>query len=84
MLIIIVNADISASIGTSISIIVVPALTLVFALLLALILVFRLILVFLYYTRLMASHSSTPAWKIPWTEESGRLQSMGSLRVAHD
>ena len=26
----------------------------------------------------MASHSSTPAWKIPWTEESGRLQSMGS------
>ena len=29
----------------------------------------------------MATHSSTLAWKIPWTEESGRLQSMGSLRV---
>ena len=32
----------------------------------------------------MASHSSTFAWKIPWTEEPGRLQSMGSLRVGHD
>ena len=31
----------------------------------------------------MAPHSSTPAWKIPWTEEPGRLQSMGSLRVRH-
>ena len=30
------------------------------------------------------SHSSTLAWKIPWTEEPGRLQSMGSLRVGHD
>ena len=29
----------------------------------------------------MATHSSTLAWKIPWTEEPGRLQSMGSLRV---
>ena len=29
----------------------------------------------------MATHSSTLAWKIPWTEESGRLQSMGSLGV---
>ena len=28
--------------------------------------------------------SSTLAWKIPWTEEPGRLQSMGSLRVGHD
>ena len=28
----------------------------------------------------MATHSSTLAWKIPWTEEPGRLQSMGSLR----
>ena len=28
----------------------------------------------------MAPHSSTLAWKIPWTEEAGRLQSMGSLR----
>ena len=32
----------------------------------------------------MASHSSTLAWKIPWVEEPGRLQSMGSLRVRHD
>ena len=32
----------------------------------------------------MASHSSTLAWKIPWMEEPGRLQSMGSLRVGHD
>ena len=32
----------------------------------------------------MALHSSILAWKIPWTEESGRLQSMGSLRVGHD
>ena len=32
----------------------------------------------------MAPHSSTPAWKIPWTEEPGGLQSMGSLRVEHD
>ena len=32
----------------------------------------------------MAPHSSTLAWKIPWTEESGGLQSMGSLRVKHD
>ena len=31
----------------------------------------------------MAAHSSTLAWKIPWTEEPGRLQSMGSLRVGH-
>ena len=32
----------------------------------------------------MAPHSSTLAWKIPWTEEPGRLQSMGSLRVRHN
>ena len=32
----------------------------------------------------MAIHSSTLAWKIPWTEEPGRLQSMGSQRVGHD
>ena len=31
----------------------------------------------------MAVHSSTIAWKIPWTEEPGRLQSMGSQRVGH-
>ena len=32
----------------------------------------------------MAPHSSTLAWRIPWTEEPGGLQSMGSLRVGHD
>jgi len=44
-----------------------------------------------YYTehkseveKAMAPHSGTLAWKIPRTEEPGRLQSMGSLRVRHD
>ena len=32
----------------------------------------------------MATHSSTLAWKIQWTEEPGRLQSMGSQRAGHD
>ena len=32
----------------------------------------------------MATHSSTLAWKIPWTDEHGRLQSMGLQRVRHD
>ena len=32
----------------------------------------------------LATHSGTLAWKIPWTEEPGRLQSMGSLRVGYD
>ena len=32
----------------------------------------------------MAPHSSTLAWKIPWMEEPGRLQSMGSLGVGHN
>ena len=32
----------------------------------------------------LAPHSSTLAWKIPWTEEPGRLQSMGSQRVGHN
>ena len=32
----------------------------------------------------MATHSSTIAWKIPWTEEPGRIQSMGSQKVGHD
>ena len=32
----------------------------------------------------MAPHSSTLAWRIPWTEEPGGVQSMGSLRVRHD
>ena len=32
----------------------------------------------------MATHSSILAWRLPWTEEPGRLQSMGSQRVRHD
>ena len=32
----------------------------------------------------MATHSTILAWKIPWTEDPGRLQSMGSQRVGHD
>ena len=32
----------------------------------------------------MATHSSVLAWKVPWTEEPGGLQSMGSQRVGHD
>ena len=32
----------------------------------------------------MAAHSNILAWRIPWTEEPGRLQSIGSQRVAHD
>ena len=40
--------------------------------------------VVLYAEKAMAPHSSTLAWKIPWTEEPGGLQSMGSLRVGHD
>ena len=38
----------------------------------------------LFVEKEMATHSSTLAWKIPWTEEPGRLQSMGSKRVGHD
>ena len=34
--------------------------------------------------KVMAPHSSTLAWRIPWTEEPGGLQSMGSLKVGHD
>ena len=37
-----------------------------------------------FLEKALAPHSSTPAWKIPWTEEPGRLQSMGLLRVRHD
>jgi len=38
----------------------------------------------LWLEKAMAIHSSTLAWKIPWMEEPGRLQSMGSIRVGHD
>ena len=42
------------------------------------------IYIYIYLEKEMATHSSTPAWKIPWMEEPGRLQSMGSLRIRHD
>ena len=45
---------------------------------------FLLIYHFLLEYSSVAPHSTTLAWKIPWTEEPGRLQSMGSLRVGHD
>ena len=38
----------------------------------------------IFLEKAMATYSSTLAWKIPWMEEPGRLQSMGSLRVRHD
>ena len=40
--------------------------------------------ILLLLEKAMAPHSSTLAWKIPWTEEPGRLQSLGSLRVGYD
>ena len=42
------------------------------------------IYIYIYMEKAMAPHSSILAWKIPWTEEPGRLQSMGSQRVGHD
>ena len=42
------------------------------------------ILFTLFLEEAMATHSSTLAWKIPWMEEAGRLQSTGLLRVGHD
>ena len=52
-------------------------------LLLLLVILFRAILVTVLEKE-MATHSSVPAWEIPWTEEPGRLQSSGSQRVGHD
>ena len=43
-----------------------------------------LCLLYMSLEKAVAPHSSTLAWKIPWTEEPGRLQSTGSLRVGHD
>ena len=43
-----------------------------------------LILSLPFKEKAVATHSSTLAWKMPWTEEPRRLQSMGSLRVGHD
>ena len=37
-----------------------------------------------FWGRIKGAHSSILAWRIPWTEESGGLQSMGSQRVGHD
>ena len=48
------------------------------------ILEFFFLLLFNIKEKAMATHSSILAWKIPWTEEPGRLQSMGSRRVGHD
>ena len=42
------------------------------------------LIILLLSEKAMAPHSSTLAWTIPWMEEPGRLQSMGSLRVGHD
>ena len=47
-------------------------------------LLFRITLLSKQLEKAMATHSSTLAWKIPWMEEPGRLQSMGSLRVRHN
>ena len=48
-------------------------------------LLYRKVIQFYMFTeKAMAPHSSTLAWKIPWMEEPGGLQSMGSLRVRHD
>ena len=42
------------------------------------------LITFLPFLPDLSTHCSTLAWKIPWTEEPGRLQSMGSQRVGHD
>ena len=42
------------------------------------------IYIYTYIEKAMATHSSVLAWKIPWSEEPGGLQSMGSQRVGHD
>ena len=47
-------------------------------------LVFVYMFIYAFLEKEMATHSSTLAWRIPWTEEPGGLQSTGSLRVGHD
>ena len=49
-----------------------------------LIVIFTKVIVMEMTEKATTPHSSTLAWKIPWTEEPGRLQSMGSLRVGQD
>ena len=44
----------------------------------------RICVIMMHPEKTMAPHSSTLAWRIPWMEEPGRLQSMGSLRVRND
>ena len=44
----------------------------------------RIDLISILKEKAVAPHSSTLAWKIPWAEEPGRLQSMGSQRVGHN
>ena len=48
------------------------------------IVIFTKVIVMEMTEKAMAPHSSTLAWKIPWMEEPGRLQSMGSPRVGQD
>ena len=43
----------------------------------------NMLIPYAYLEKALAPHSSTLAWKIPWSEEPGRLQPMGSLRVGH-
>ena len=45
---------------------------------------FKMFVIFMLKYYIELPHSSTLAWQIPWMEEPGRLQSMGSLRVGHD
>ena len=45
---------------------------------------FAFMYIYIFREKAVAPHTSTLAWKIPWTEEPGRLQSMGSRRVGHD
>ena len=50
--------------------------------------IFKMLTIYTNYTswpeKTVATHSSTLAWKMPWTEEPGRLQSVGLPRVGHD
>ena len=63
-----------------------PAFCWIDYLVFAVVVVFKIYVPFHYLTleKAMATHSSTLAWKIPWTEEPGGLQSTGSQRVGHD
>ena len=45
---------------------------------------YRFVILYILLEKAVVPHSSALAWKIPWTEEPGGLQSMGSLRVGYD